>query len=110
MHQTAHVVALLATLALGACSSLAPRPDLPVEHALPVGTATTVDEILGPAEARHPGESGFRLIREGPEAFAVRARSALLAGRSIDVQTYIWHEDLTGSYLALRLLEPPTAA
>ena len=35
----------------------------------------------------------------------IRARSAQLAGRSLDVQTYIWHGDLTGAYLAQRLLE-----
>ena len=35
----------------------------------------------------------------------IRARSARLAGRSLDVQTYIWHADLTGAYLAQRLLE-----
>jgi putative cardiolipin synthase len=28
-----------------------------------------------------------------------------VAGRSLDVQTYIWHDDLTGGFLALRLLE-----
>jgi putative cardiolipin synthase len=27
------------------------------------------------------------------------------AGRSLDVQTYIWHDDLTGSFLAVKLLE-----
>ncbi len=44
-------------------------------------------------------------MSEGPEAFALRARSAQVAGRSLDVQTYIWHDDLTGAFLAHRLLE-----
>jgi putative cardiolipin synthase len=44
-------------------------------------------------------------VREGPEAFAIRSRTALAAGRSLDVQTYIWHDDGTGAFLALRLLE-----
>jgi len=44
-------------------------------------------------------------VREGPEAFAIRSRSAQAAGRSLDVQTYIWHADATGAILAGRLLE-----
>jgi putative cardiolipin synthase len=69
------------------------------------GQETQLDRLIAEAEARHPDQSGFRLVIEGPEAFAIRARTALLAGRSLDVQTYIWHADLTGLYLAHRLLE-----
>jgi putative cardiolipin synthase len=60
--------------------------------------------IDGP-EARHPRESAFRLLNEGTEAFVVRMQSARLAARSLDIQTYIWHSDLTGTYLAQQLLE-----
>ncbi len=35
----------------------------------------------------------------------VRMQSARLAARSLDMQTYIWHADLTGMYLAQQLLE-----
>ena len=38
------------------------------------------------------------------DAFAVRAGSARAAGRSIDVQYYLWRSDLTGDLLALELL------
>jgi putative cardiolipin synthase len=99
------LVSGLASLLLWACSSLEPRPELRVEHALPIGDVTKLDELVGLAEQQHAGRSGFRLVREGPEAFAIRAESARVAGRSIDVQTYIWHEDLTGRFLALRLVE-----
>lgn len=53
-----------------------------------------------PAEARHPGQSGFRLVSTGSEAFALRAFSAREAQQSLDIQTYIWHADLTGKLLA----------
>jgi putative cardiolipin synthase len=98
-------LAPLALVGLAACAQLEPRPDLPVETAIPAGEGSEVDRLIAPAEARHPGESAFRLLNEGPEAFVIRARSAQLAGRSLDVQTYIWHGDLTGAYLAQRLLE-----
>ena len=95
----------LALLALAGCASLEPRPELPVAAALPPGSDTTLDRVIGAAEAAHPGQSGFRLVREGPEAFAIRSRTAHVAGRSLDVQTYIWHDDATGGFLAARLLE-----
>jgi len=82
-----------------------PRPQLPEEVARPTGDGTELDGLISGPEAQHPGRSGFRLVGQGPEAFAIRTRSALLAGRSLDVQTYIWHADVTGLYLAHRVLE-----
>jgi putative cardiolipin synthase len=52
----------------------------------------------------HPDESGARLLPDGLEAFAVRTHSARLARRSLDVQTYIWHDDATGRYIARELI------
>lgn len=61
---------------------------------------TRLDQLVGAAERERPGQSAFKLVSEGPEAFALRVRAAQLAERSLDVQTYIWHADLTGRYLA----------
>jgi putative cardiolipin synthase len=98
------LAALLPLLAAG-CSSLAPRPELPPAAALAPAAQTLLDERIAPVEAAHPGQSGFRLVREGPEAFAIRSHTALAAARSLDVQTYIWHDDFTGGFLAHRALE-----
>lgn len=95
-------IALL--LASAGCAQLAPRPELPEDRALPPGETTELDRAMASLEAAHPGQSGFRLISDGPEAFAIRVQSAEAAGRSIDVQTYIWHSDLAGGYLAWTLL------
>ena len=91
-------------LLVSACAELPPRPPLPPQEAVPVGTSTRLDSMIAPVEAEHPGAAGFHLISTGPTAFAVRARSAQLADRSLDVQTYIWDNDLTGRYLAYVLL------
>jgi len=91
--------ALLALLIAG-CSSLAPRPEMPVQQAVPVAQGTALDDIIDRAEAAHPGQSGFRLVREGPEAFAIRAHTALVAGRSLGVPTYIWHHGATRGFPA----------
>jgi putative cardiolipin synthase len=94
----------LFALLLAACAELPQRPELPVQVAVPVGSGTKLDSMIAPAEASHPGQAGFRLVGTGPEAFAIRARSAQVAGRSLDVQTYIWNDDLTGMSLAYALL------
>lgn len=94
----------LCALLLAACAELPQRPVLPPQQAVPAGEGTRLDSLIAPAEASHPGESGFYLVRTGPVAFAIRARSAQIAERSLDVQTYIWNDDLTGLYLAYALL------
>ncbi len=96
---------LVASLLLAACAQLPVHPGLPVVNATPPAQDTPLDRTLSAAEARHPGESGFRLVIEGMEAFVIRLHSARLAGRSLDVQTYLWHADDTGAYLARQILE-----
>ena len=95
---------LLLLLAAG-CAQLPPRPAAPFDAAVEIGTGTELDRLIAPAEENHPGQSAFRLVSEGPEAFAVRAHVARIAGRSVDVQTYIWHGDQTGFAMAHVLLD-----
>jgi putative cardiolipin synthase len=94
-----------ALLLVSACAQLPQRPELPMEQAGPIQQDSGLDTLVGPIEAEHPGASGFRLVSEGPEAFVIRAKSAALATRSLDVQTYIWHADLTGRFLAHVVLD-----
>ncbi len=88
----------------GACAELDPRPPLPEEAALAIADDTSLDRATAPVEARYPDQSAFRLVVEGTEAFAVRVQTARMAQRSLDVQSYIWHADLTGMYFANELL------
>jgi putative cardiolipin synthase len=92
-------------LCLNACANLKPRPELPMELATPTANSTSLDRAFEPAELGHAGQSAFRLLIEGTEAFVARAHSARMAERTIDVQTYIWHADLTGKFLVHQLLE-----
>jgi putative cardiolipin synthase len=94
----------LCALLLAACAELPQRPELPMQVAVPPGSGTRLDSLIAPAEAQHPGQAGFHLVATGPAAFAIRAGTAAEAGRSLDVQTYIWNDDLTGVYLAFALL------
>lgn len=81
------------------------RPQLPVEIAVSPGDQAALDRLIAPREAQRPGQSAFRLVKDGAEAFVIRSRSARLAMRSLDVQTFIWRPDLTGKFLGHRLLE-----
>jgi putative cardiolipin synthase len=52
-----------------------------------------------PLAQGHPGKTGFVAIDDGRLAFETRLHLARSAARSIDVQTYIWHNDATGTLL-----------
>ena len=100
-----HVLLLAGLLALlTGCAQLPPRAELPLEHALAPATEGAIAERVMPALATHPGLSGFHLVSDGTEAYALRAFSARSATRSLDIQTYIWHADLTGKLLARQAL------
>lgn len=75
-------------------------------HVLPVNeqALTGLDQALMPLMAAHPNQSGLVMLQDNLDAFAVRAMSAREAGRSLDLQYYIWHDDLTGKLLGQELL------
>lgn len=96
---------LLALLALVASGVLLadrltpPATGAPSTH-LPLRAAqTTIDRELAPRLAAHPGKTGVLMIAGGLEAFAARATSARASGRSLDLQYYMWHDDLVGGLL-----------
>ncbi len=89
---------LFAALLLGACAS-GPLPRGEPADALPIGTDTLLDRAVDGLSLA-AGESGYRLVQASEDAFAVRMRSAAIAERSLDVQYYMWHDDLTGRLIA----------
>ncbi|HSD17941.1 MAG TPA: phospholipase D family protein [Thermomonas sp.] len=95
---------LLGVMLVAGCASLPPRVGTAEQAALPAGDSSPLDSVLAPLEARNPGETGFHLVTDGVEAFALRGLGARKAARSIDVQYYIWHDDLSGRLLARELL------
>ena len=99
------VLALSLVAALWGCSPLPTLPGRSESQAL----NNTQDTRLGRAAAQqqqaHPGKTGVLALPEGREAFATRMLLAAAAERSLDVQYYIWHPDLTGSLLMEALHE-----
>ncbi|RMX08027.1 phospholipase D family protein [Corticibacter populi] len=86
---------------------LTPRATGEPSHTLPIEAGQTpIDRELEPLLARQPeGYSAAIMLTEGLDAFAARAISARQAGRSLDVQYYIWKDDITGHLLLKELWE-----
>lgn len=95
---------LLLVLLLAGCATLPQRMAVADTYAEPPATSGALAQRLAPAEQRHPGQSVFRLVANGTEAYEVRAFSAQSAARSLNIQTYVWHAELTGKLLALQAL------
>lgn len=60
---------------------------------------TPLGQVIDPLAAAHPGQSGIYALADGRDAFAARAVLANAAKRSLDVQYYIWRNDITGALL-----------
>ncbi|MBD9379307.1 phospholipase D family protein [Pseudoxanthomonas sp. PXM04] len=102
---------ILLTLVIASLVSLysygrfAARVHGPATQALPIAAnATTLDRAIAPLTEAHPDRSGLGLVSDNLDAFAIRALTAQAAGRSLDLQYYIWHDDLTGQLLDRELL------
>lgn len=66
---------------------------------------TSAGKFFRELEVKHPGKSGFILLRNGRKAFTVRIAMSELAEKSLDVQYYIWQTDTTGRIFAERLIK-----
>jgi putative cardiolipin synthase len=89
------------------CATLPENVDRPVSNAY---TATDTSNTLWgkvrlDERLAHPGESGFFLLENGLDAFVARALLAEGAERSIDLQYYLYHNDLTGKLMTYQLLK-----
>ena len=95
----------LAALTLAGCS-LPPRGDPPPSSVF--AAAETEAGWLGRAtraeREAHPGLSAILPLTTGLEAFAARVALIRAADASLDVQYYIWHDDLTGRMIMAELL------
>ena len=90
---------------LGGCAL--PTPDKVASTALSTeqGQATQLGQALAPRLAKHPGKSGIYALADPHDAFAARVLLARAAERTLDVQYYIWHGDITGTLLLEELHE-----
>ncbi|MCK5479546.1 MAG: phospholipase D family protein, partial [Gammaproteobacteria bacterium] len=91
-------------LLLSGCASLPENVNRSVSLALQDTDDTAIAHYLAAELASHPGQSGFHLLDDGLDAFVARAALAQAAERSLDVQYYLYHADLTGRLLSSKLI------
>lgn len=72
-----------------------PSTSLPANESLETKLGST-NARLG---AAHPGKTGIHTLSDAREAFAARVLLVRAAQRTLDIQYYIWHKDLTGTLL-----------
>lgn len=68
------------------------------------GQGTPIAAAIAPVSARHPGQSGIYLLPDALDAFAARVEMIRAAERSVDLQYYIWNNDLSGRILLAELV------
>jgi cardiolipin synthase C len=93
----AFALALMA--ALGGCAGLPPQQERAETHAMAPSDQTPLGHAVMAQAQRHPGKTGVVAIEDGRIAFGARVALIREAARSIDIQTFIWHNDATGTLL-----------
>lgn len=97
------VVLFSVTLVIG-CSSTRLDVPRPISYAIERPQDTVLWRTFASQLVATPGQSGFRLLVSGQEAFLARAALAEAAERTLDLQYYIIGEDATATLLLYRAL------
>ncbi len=101
---------LLATLVAmcflaAGCATLPDNTDRTASFAYTDTAGTLFGKGAAKLTTAHPGQSGFHLLGNGLDAFVARAVLTHYAERSIDVQYYLYHNDLVGRLFTDLLLK-----
>jgi len=85
---------------LGACAATSPKPG-PASYAVADGASTRLGLLKADSLRQAPSDASWvSLLAKGREALAARVALADMAERSLDLQYYIWRDDLSGVLLA----------
>jgi putative cardiolipin synthase len=99
------LMAILTLVLAGGCATLPEDFERPESYAYTDTDDTSFGKARRDESTAHPGQSGFLLLGNGLDAFVARALLAHYAERSIDVQYYLYHDDLIGALLTDQLLK-----
>jgi cardiolipin synthase C len=87
-----------------ACSTLPPSTQKAQTHHLPPATDTASARYAHAETDKHPRQSGFRLLTLSTNALLSRVTLADHAAHSIDLQYYIFADDMTGHLMMQHIL------
>jgi putative cardiolipin synthase len=63
------------------------------------GLQTSLGKTLSPIANQYPEQSGILMLSDAVDAFAARVMLARVAEKTLDIQYYIWRNDITGTLL-----------
>ena len=98
------VVWVFLAVFLGGCAGLPTDYPRPRSEAIHDTDDTRIGREVAPLLVAQPGKSGFFTLGNGLDAFVARLALAEAADRTLDVQYYLFHDDVTGRLLAGHLL------
>ncbi|MDJ0832918.1 MAG: phospholipase D family protein [Gammaproteobacteria bacterium] len=99
------ILLLSITILLTACATLPDNNNRQTSFAFTDTADTRLGQDIAGFEARYPGQDGFLLLVNGLDAFVARAGLTRAAERSLDVQYYLYHDDLVGRLFSALLWE-----
>lgn len=98
------VLVLLVLSGLLLADHLTPKAQGTPSQTLPLQPAqSAIDREVERLQALHPQQSGVGFLSDGLDAYAARTVITRHAARSLDLQYYIWHDDLVGHLMAQEL-------
>jgi cardiolipin synthase C len=95
---------VLLLLILHGCATIPYDYPRSVSSALYRPEGTSMGKKIQAQAVNHPGASGFSLLPTGIDAFAARAYLIDKAEKTLDLQYYLFHDDLTGNFLFDRII------
>ncbi|MBT2133792.1 phospholipase D family protein [Croceibacterium sp. LX-88] len=104
------VAASVAVFALGVliirlANPLPPLEPRPASRHYTETADTPLGQGVADLRSGHGEDSGIHMLIDGYDAFAARVLLARAATRTLDVQYYIWHKDLSGTLMLEAMLD-----
>lgn len=98
-------IVLFALLSLTSCATLPTNVQRTPSSTLAPDPETTLSKVVREKLKGHHENSAFHPLISGEDAFVARVATVRSAERSIDMQYYIWNNDLTGNILTEEVLK-----
>ena len=93
-----YMLCWLCVLVMSGCSTLPPRPDVPLQSFRDhVSRDSTLAQLIDPLKELNPELTGYHLLDDPLEALAARLRLIDKAEKTLDLQYYIWENDNIGA-------------
>ncbi|MCE2573239.1 phospholipase D family protein [Motilimonas eburnea] len=96
---------LISLCYIAGCAQLPANDNLAQTFVLQDVSDTKLNQAVAEQVANHPGKSGVTMLIDGIDAFIARVALVQAAQVSLDLQYYIWKNDLTGRLLVSQLLD-----